>query len=145
MSRVQNWPKILHNQTNDSVVVFEWGLNDCVLWPMRIAGLLCGEDFTSMREQRYSTRDGAIRSLQAEFESPPVVGRLVEAAIDKVLKGRDVPLSYMGRGDIGLMRSEMDPQLATSPVICVDHRVAAIGFEGVVLLPKTGVLRAWKI
>jgi hypothetical protein len=127
--RLDGWEKRLDSYLRN-VGPFEWGKNDCCMFSANAAHCITGTDFAKPY-RGYKTARGALQRLK---------GIGVQGIATK-LWGEPKGSLYAKRGDIVLFKSEDGDALG----ICIGDKIAAIGADGLVILPMSECLKAWSV
>lgn len=132
MQRHDNWPERLADfiETRRDTP-FAWGVNDCAGFAFHAVEAITGVDpIASLR--RYKTPLGAARILTREGG----MRALVTARL-----GEPVGAASAQRGDVVLVQIDGRDTL----VVCTGDRLAGPGVDGLVLLPLSAGLVAWRV
>lgn len=110
---------------------FEWGARDCCLWAADVVQAVTGYDPCEDLRGTYSTAE----------QAPDVIKRVrgIKAACAKRL-GPQVPAVMAEVGDVGLFMQDGHPALAAY----TGGSWMAQGQAGVVVIPESAVLMAWR-
>jgi hypothetical protein len=127
--RYEDWEKRLNDYLN-TVGPFEWGANDCCLFAANAVMAMTGEDYA--KEYRgYKTAKGALGKLKD-------LG--VEGVATKAL-GESKPPLFAQRGDVVAVKTNEEIALG----ICIGAKIAAVGQDGLVMLPMSQAIQAWSV
>lgn len=130
--RLQDWPQRLAEYVEGQRrEPFAWGSNDCVTFAADAVEHMTGADPIAHLRGEWSTALEAARVIER-------LGGLREAVSD--IWGAEIPPAYAQRGDWVLLEQE-GRQLVG---VCVGEAAAAPGDAGVVLVPMTAALAAWR-
>ena len=127
--RLDGWEKRL-NEYLSTVGPFEWGTNDCCLFAANAVVVITGKDYA--KEYRgYKTAKGALSKLKD-------LG--VEGVATKAL-GEPKPPAFAQRGDVVAVKTGDEIALG----ICIGAKIAAVGQDGLIMLPLSEALKAWSV
>lgn len=127
--RHEDWEKRL-NQHLESVGPFEWGANDCCLFAANAVLAITGDDYAKPY-RGYKTAKGALSRLK---------GIGVAGVATKAL-GAPKAAVFAKRGDVVSFDSGDGIALG----VCVGAKIAAVGQDGLVMLPMSEALQAWSV
>jgi len=127
--RFDNWEKLLNDYLSQ-VGPFEWGANDCCLFAANGVLAMTGEDYAKPY-RGYKTAKGALGKLKD-------IG--VNGAATKAL-GEPKPPTLAKRGDV--VSFESGDGLALG--LCIGAKIAAVGQDGLIMLPMNQALQAWSV
>lgn len=127
--RHEDWEKRL-NQHLESVGPFEWGTNDCCLFAANAVLAITGDDYAKPY-RGYKTAKGALSRLK---------GIGVAGVATKAL-GAPKAAVFAKRGDVVSFDSGDGIALG----VCVGAKIAAVGQDGLVMLPMSEALQAWSV
>jgi hypothetical protein len=127
--RFENWEKLLNDYLS-KVGPFEWGANDCCLFAANGVRAITGEDYAKPY-RGYKTAKGAMSRLKD-------IG--VAGVATKAL-GEPKPPTLAKRGDV--VSFESGDGLALG--LCIGAKIAAVGQDGLIMLPMNQALQAWSI
>lgn len=134
MERLDDWPDRLAAHVEEwRHKPFQWGLHDCAMFCVYGEKAICGETRFDDYLGRYSTAIGSMRLLREMG-----AGTLAENACDRMA---EIQPSEAGRGDWALIDTPDGDALS----LIVGDKVAAMGKDGLVFLPREAVKRAWKV
>ena len=119
---------------------FVWGKNDCVMFACDAVLVMTGEDLARGFRDTYDTARSAKQTMQDLGASS--VGELADIWA-KRYKLRTLPPSFAQRGDWMLLDRDQGESLGIVGLNGLD--VHAPGLEGIVELPVSEGLRAWRI
>ena len=134
LKRRSNWPEAL-----DAFIAsrrerpFRYGPNDCARFAAGAVEAQTGVNL--MAGMRYASKAGADRLIESE-------GGLLAALRARLPL---IPPAQAGRGDVGLV--DFDGADASAPAVCVvlADRLAAVGAQGLVFLPRSRLRAAFKV
>ena len=127
--RFQNWEKLLNDYLSQ-VGPFEWGANDCCLFAANGVFAMTGEDYAKPY-RGYKTAKGAL-------------GKLKDIGVDGVATkalGEPKPPTLAKRGDV--VSFESGDGLALG--LCIGAKIAAVGQDGLIMLPMNQAIQAWSV
>jgi hypothetical protein len=127
--RFQNWEKLLNDYLSQ-VGPFEWGANDCCLFAANGVFAITGEDYAKPY-RGYKTAKGAL-------------GKLKDIGVDGVATkalGEPKPPTLAKRGDV--VSFESGDGLALG--LCIGAKIAAVGQDGLIMLPMNQAIQAWSV
>ena len=127
--RLDNWEKLLNDYLSQ-VGPFEWGANDCCLFAANGVLAMTGEDYAKPY-RGYKTAKGALGKLKD-------IG--VNGVATKAL-GEPKPPTLAKRGDV--VSFESGDGLALG--LCIGAKIAAVGQDGLIMLPMNQALQAWSV
>lgn len=139
MIRVKNW----RNQLYDFIEIhrklpFIWGRNDCCLFACTAVQAMTGIDIASDFRGKYSSGREALAVLQ----------KLGYASVEDVANKKaseygieEIPLQFTKFGDVLLQHGPFGSQLG----LCINTHIAVPGPEGIEIMMKNSVLKAWRI
>jgi hypothetical protein len=128
--RLDNWEKLL-NDYLFQVGPFEWGANDCCLFAANGVLAMTGKDYAA-EYRGYKTAKGAFSRLQ---KNGGVQGLATKAW------GAAKPALMAKRGDPVLFDSGDGLALG----LCIGAKIAAVGQDGLVMLPMNQAIEAWSV
>lgn len=141
MKRYDDWAGLLDAFVCSRMKTrFQWGLNDCVLFACDAVLIMTGEDLARGFRDRYFTLHGAAKSMR-EFGASSV-GELADIMADRC-DLRVLPPLFAQRGDVVLLDRELGESLGVVSLHGVE--VWAPAEEGLVTVPLSEVIRAWRI
>jgi len=111
---------------------FAWGTHDCCMFAAHAVQEMTGADFAEPFRGRYSDATGALRVL-TEAGGPDLIA-------SRAL-GRPIPIGFAQRGDVIMVDIEGRKALA----ICLGAHAAGPGPDGLVFVPVTQWLKAWRV
>ena len=142
LSRVPQWPERLERW---AVAMrgrrFQWGEVDCVLAACEAIEAMTGIDISGTFRGRYADGGGAA-SIIAELSADGLRG-----AVSRVAENVGCPEilpALARRGDAVLVRT-LNTEAPESLGICIGARVLAAGPRGLVSLPMSAAIAAWRI
>lgn len=112
---------------------FEWGVQDCCLWPADAVLAMTGVDHAANLRGTYSSSRGGGSVLRQ-------LGGL--AAAMALCRGPEVPPLCAQVGDVGLVRAESGREVGA---VCLGEQWIAAGKDGLGLLPLEAASRAWRV
>jgi hypothetical protein len=127
--RFQNWEKLLNDYLSQ-IGPFEWGANDCCLFAANGVFAMTGEDYAKPY-RGYKTAKGAL-------------GKLKDIGVDGVATkalGEPKPPTLAKRGDV--VSFESGDGLALG--LCIGAKIAAVGQDGLIMLPMNQAIQAWSV
>jgi hypothetical protein len=127
--RFQNWEKLLNDYLSQ-VGPFEWGANDCCLFAANGVFAITGEDYAKPY-RGYKTAKGAL-------------GKLKDIGVDGVATkalGEPKPPTLAKRGDVVSFESGNGLALG----LCIGAKIAAVGQDGLIMLPMNQAIQAWSV
>jgi hypothetical protein len=127
--RHEDWEKRL-NDYLDNVPPFEWGTNDCCLFAANAVLAMTGEDYAKPY-RGYKTAKGALSRLKD-------IG--VAGVATNALGAPKAPL-FAQRGDV--VSFETGDGIALG--VCIGAKIAAVGQDGLVMLPMSQAIQAWSV
>jgi len=127
--RFENWEKLLTDYLS-KVGPFEWGKNDCCLFAANGVLVMTGEDYAKPY-RGYKTAKGALSRLKD-------IG--VDGVATKAL-GEPKPPTLAKRGDV--VSFESGDGLALG--LCIGAKIAAVGQDGLIMLPMNQAIQAWSV
>lgn len=139
MRRYQDWPSRLHIEIEAARErPFSWGSADCALWACDVILAMTGSDPGALFRGRYTDQESAIRALY-DF-----CGGGLEKAVEAITAEHgmeEVSVRFAQRGDVVLLDIDEGPALG----ICIGHRCAFVGPEGVAYRALKDCRRAWRV
>lgn len=130
--RLNNWPdKMWREVERWQSVPFEWGSNDCCLFVARVTDAMCGSCHAETLATHYHDEASAVQYIKASGGIGPAVSQYIGQPERK----------RPTRGDVVLFDGPHGDTLG----ICVGAVIAAMGPEGVVMLPKCVTQLTWSI
>lgn len=136
VKRVHGWPLILAQKVREARdTPFVWGEHDCALFAADTVLAMTGEDFAEQFRGTYSTALGAEKALRkAGFDSLwAYATHCFGTPLQDTLTAR--------RGDLVLVETTNGPALS----ICFGPSAAAAGADGLVFLPTSHWVSAWRV
>lgn len=133
--RQEGWEdRFLEVLERHSRIPFQWGVSDCARLPRDVVEAITGEvpDIWAIDYRDATTAFLKLRALN--------VNNLGEA-FAKVF--REIHPVFAGRGDIGT--AEYPGAILGGGVVVVGENVMGKGENGVVMLPRTAMIRAFKV
>lgn len=128
--RIDGWEKRLL-AIIENPGVFEWGTNDCCMFAVRCVEEITGVDH-GVKYRGYKTQKGALGKLAKHGG----VEGIATACLGEPKNPR-----LAKRGDV--VSHQNDDGVALG--ICIGDKIAAIGEDGVLLLPMKDALKAWNV
>jgi hypothetical protein len=122
---------------------FAWGQSDCITLVADAAAAMTGVDPLAALRGRYDSADGA-RALIREL-GHRTLGGCLSATFSRI-----VP-SFARRGDAGVVATLVDGKSALAAVVvmgdmlCGKSLDAAAGAMGMIFLPRSRLLRAYRV
>jgi hypothetical protein len=139
MKRVDNWPeKLTEYVESRRAEPFEWGRNDCMLFAADGISVLTGVDLVPELRGSYSTQIGAARRIVEVYGTASLAGA-AECFAEK-WGIEEISIKFAGRGDVVLCANSGNPCLA----ICIGLHAVSAGPNGMLRLPMSDTLRAWR-
>ena len=134
MERLADWPDRLDRHIEEwRKKPFIWGRSDCALFCLYAEKSICGksrfEDYLGI----YESAKGSIRALTKLGR-----GSLADSVADRL---PEIDVDQAGRGDVGLIDTPEGDALS----LVVGDKVAAMGKDGLVFLPREAMKRAWRV
>jgi len=118
---------------------FGYGANDCCLFVAGAVLAMTGTDIAAEFRGKYSSRKEAL-SLALSYAGKRSVRALVEKGLGALPV---VPVLCAQRGDIALVKRSRDVSLG---LVALDGKaILAAGRDGLLRLPLTLGLRAWRV
>jgi hypothetical protein len=127
--RHEDWEKRL-NEFLDTVGPFEWGTNDCCLFAANAVLAMTGEDYAKPY-RGYKTAKGALSRLKD-------IG--VAGVATNALGAPKAPL-FAQRGDV----VSFDAGDGIALGVCIGAKIAAVGQDGLLMLPMNEAIQAWSV
>ena len=127
--RREDWEKRLMAYL-EQVGPFEWGENDCCLFAANGVLAMTGEDYAKPY-RGYKTAKGAL-------------GKLKDLGVDGVATkalGEPKQPAFAKRGDV--VSFESGDGLALG--LCIGAKIAAVGQDGLIMLPMSQAIQAWSV
>jgi hypothetical protein len=136
--RPAGWESRLNDILNDArTQPYELGVHDCFRVTCRVVEALTGEDRWPEFSGRYKNKREALK-LIAEYGSSFI------SAFDWFFRGSNVSVKEARRGDIVAIRTE-DGEHHLGTVTLDGTKAALLASEGLVYLPVSSCLCAWRI
>lgn len=136
MRRFEDWPIRLNAAIEAARGrPFVWGQHDCALFAFNIVRDLTGIDHAAAYRGTYSTALGAQRALQKRGQGT------LRASVGAALGG-EIPAVKAQRGDV-LLR--IQPGRGETLGICMGADGAFVGGAGLVFVPVSDCLTAWRV
>ena len=136
MSRARDWPERLAEVVRAaSNKPYKLGQHDCFRFACECAHALTGADYDASFGGRYKTERGALRLIRR------FAGGESKAAVTKLLGREPAPVTLAQRGDWLLYRDAKGEHLA----VCMGSKAAALGDDGLALIPVAMCLYTWRI
>jgi len=134
MARLDDWPDRLAAHVEEwRHKPFKWGRYDCAMFCLLGEKAMCGDSRFADYVGNYESPKGSVRLLRRLGN-----GDLAENVAQRL---PEVPPQKAGRGDVGLIDTPDGDALS----LIVGDKVAAMGKDGLVFLPRDAVKRAWKV
>jgi hypothetical protein len=134
LKREPNWPTLLgHFFSQNSTKAFEWGEWDCALMAADAVKTITGHDYAESLRFQYTDAKGALALIKP-------YGDLC-GLIDHLLAGQSIDAKNAMRGDVAVVENA-DRQCAG---IVWGSGVFATGQDGLVLVPSSKILQAWRV
>jgi hypothetical protein len=127
--RHEDWEKRL-NEFLDTVGPFDWGTNDCCLFAANAVLAMTGEDYAKPY-RGYKTAKGALSRLKD-------IG--VAGVATNALGAPKAPL-FAQRGDV----VSFDAGDGIALGVCIGAKIAAVGQDGLLMLPMNEAIQAWSV
>jgi hypothetical protein len=127
--RHEDWEKRL-NQHLESVGPFEWGTNDCCLFAANAVLAMTGDDYAKPY-RGYKTAKGALSRLKG----------IGVAGVASQALGAPKAAVFAKRGDV----VSFDSGDAIALGVCIGAKIAAVGQDGLVMLPMSQAIQAWSV
>lgn len=113
---------------------FAWGTQDCALFAADCVQAMTGEDFAAPFRGRYDTALGSVRALK-------MLGMAsLEAYVISVL-GEPISATMAMRGDVVMVDTPEGQALG----VVAGIEAAVAGVNGLVMMPRSAWLIAWRI
>lgn len=140
--RREDWPQVLSAEIAAADTrPFVWGEHDCCLFAVRVVDALLGSDISSVFAGKYTTARGALRCI-IEY------GGSLDGAGDRIAAefgGEVIPPKLARRGDVVLVNGEALGMPANALAICVGKSMVAATHEGLISVPMSLALKAWRV
>lgn len=134
MARLDDWPDRLAAHVEEwRNKSFQWGRHDCAMFCALGEKAMCGDTRFADYVGHYESPKGSARLLRRLGN-----GDLAENVAQRL---PEVPPEQAGRGDVGLIDTPDGDALS----LIIGDKVAAMGKDGLVFLPRDAVKRAWKV
>lgn len=127
--RLDNWESKLAVYL-ENVGPFEWGKNDCCLFAANAVEVMTGVD-PAKKYRGYKTKIGAAKKIKD-------VG--IEGAWTAEF-GDPINPKLCQRGDVVFFANANDPAVG----ICIGSEFAAMGENGLIIIPMKLAIKGWKI
>lgn len=111
---------------------FEWGVNDCCLWPADAVLAMTGRDPAASLRGTYASARGAKSALQQ-------VGGLAGAG---ARCGVEIPPLFAQIGDVGLVNNTGERDAGA---VCIGEQWLAVGRKKMGLVELSAARRAWRV
>ena len=129
MTRVKNWPSRLAEYVESRLgMPFEWAKNDCAGFAAGAIEAITGE---KVPLPAYADAREAAEALAAESLSSRV----------RSILGPPIAPASAQRGDLAMVLVDGRETLA----VCVGGMVVAPGAEGLVFVPQSAAIAAWRV
>lgn len=129
--RQSDWPtRMWHEIERWRVVPFGWGSNDCCLFVARVTDAICSSRHAEKLATNYHDEASALQYIKANGGIGPAVSQYIGQPERK----------RPTRGDVVLFDGPHGDTLG----ICVGADIAAMGPDGVVMLPKSAAKLTWR-
>lgn len=137
MTRHHDWPERLAAAIEAARHrPFVWGEHDCCLWVSDAIDAMTGTDPAADIRGRYRDEAGAAAIIAQSGAWPWAIDRAACAVgISRIA------VTSAGRGDVVLVRQGDQVQ----PTICVGDHLAAAGPDGLIFLPRSLGIGAWRV
>lgn len=133
--RTPDWTNVVINGIKaNRETPFVWGETDCCLTIANIVKDYTGNDFAKEFRGHYSTAIGSLRALK----------KYGKGSIKDTLDSKYEPITnklIAGRGDIALVETDAGESLG----IVFGEVVWAMSVSGLVDLPKSAIVHAWRV
>lgn len=144
MTRFEDWPERLAAFIEERrAMPFAWGSNDCALFAAdavcAITGVDFGEPFRGRYDDEASLRLHGMHGANAHLAAGDV-SRAIRDMATAWLDGEIAP-ALARRGDVVLIDHAGGESLA----VCVGEKAAAPGRRGVIMVPRSAWLSAWRV
>jgi len=140
MNRVENWPSIMYAAIDyKRTQPFVWGKWDCCLFVCDIVYAFTGVDMAENFRGRYDSRKEANALMKRGRRKVSM-----EEFIDDMARrygAEPIPIPMAGRGDVALFETELGETLGIFDGV----NVLTMGYNGMIALPRTVALKAWRI
>ncbi len=125
---------------------FEWGQNDCCMFPANAILAYTGTDIADDFRGKYHDQDSAFALIHSVTGGSTVEDAAAWCATKHGLVEYKHPLCAQ-RGDLGLVRQKVPNQQdrIIAGIIHLSGHFVSIGETGQVRFPITAVYRAWKV
>lgn len=134
--RAEDWPERLADCLEAARrKPFAWGKHDCVLFAADVVLAITGTDPAAGARGQYHDAAGARRWLGS---------RTLADALVEVL-GDPIRPAFAQRGDLVILGMERDRHWPEAAGVCLGERAAAPGDEGLIFLPMSEALLAWRV
>lgn len=131
--RKETWPIDLANFIESRMAVpFQWGVNDCTLFAADSALAITGIDLAVNYRGTYNSQTGAARIIVEAGSLRNLVNQHMSPEINPKLAQR---------GDWVLVEQDGSEALA----VCMGVNMVAAGHDGLVYLPMSLAITAWRI
>lgn len=134
MTRLEPWPQILADFMVAADRPFEWGTWDCGLMAADCVQAMTGVDIAAEFRGRYKTAKGARRVMRGDMST-------MMTRVAATYGMPEIMPTLARRGDMVMV----DTPLGAALGICIGARVACTGPDGLVFVPLSSALRAWRI
>ena len=136
MKRFEDWPIRLNAAIEAARGrPFVWGQHDCALFAFNVVRDLTGIDHASAYRGHYKSAQGAARALRTLGQGT------LRASVGAALGG-EIPALKAQRGDVVL---RIQPSRGETLGICTGADVAFVGGPGLVFVPVSDCLTAWRV
>ena len=133
LARVPDWPLRLNAAIEAARNrPFVWGEHDCCLWAAYCVRLLTGVDHAAVWRGYYTDARGGLKLLAKSGG----VEALATAAL-----GAPIAAKQAQRGDVVLVKAGRRTALG----VCVGPTVAAPGVDGLLFVPMSQWIKAWRV
>lgn len=134
--RIDGWDTALTQELQAAAnLPFEWGVHDCVSFPMAVIAKITGVDHMKTWRGTYKTAKGALGAIKRKTK-----GRGLEAVADEIFERLSTTLLAQ-RGDLVVT----DLEFGATFGICAGRRCAFIGPNGLVFIPLARMRAAWRV
>ena len=121
---------------------FEWGVNDCCLFPADAIEAFTGVDLAAEFRGRYTSEAEAFALIKSVTGAEGVEAAAAYCAERACLLERTNPLMAQ-RGDLVVLENE--GRMIAGIVHLNGRQAVTVAEDGLVLLPLTAVRRAWAV
>lgn len=130
--RFEDWPQRLENEIQVAQnLVFQWGVNDCLLWTASIVKSITGVDHAQAYRGKYRTRSEAVKLLiDLGFHST------ADAVTNKLRKHDSVLMAQ--RGDVVFFDGAIGICIGDRCMFLTDH-------SGLAFVPLNLCAAAWAV